>query len=349
VFVDPVSTGLSLPEKGEDPKQFHGFNEDIESVGEFVRLWVTKHNRWGSPKFLMGESYGAIRVSGLASHLQDKFGMYLNGIIIVSGLLDFKTLSPDDQNDVPFIAWLPCYAAAAHYHKKLAPELMQDFQGLWDRVREFSRGAYSHALLRGASLPAEDRERIAGELSTLTSLPKDWILRRNLRIDPSAFRQKLLEAEDKVIGRFDARCTGVAGDPSYTVVYGAFATLMNSYLRDKDGLNYQTERPYEILNSGAVSPWNYGRGNRYFDVCGELVRAITDNPALHVFIACGYHDLATPAEGIEHSVRHMDLPPDLRGNIHWGYYDGGHMMYTLLPSLKKLSADVSAFLRQAAK
>jgi carboxypeptidase C (cathepsin A) len=349
VFVDPVSTGLSQAEKGEDPKQFFGFNEDVESVGEFVRLWITKNSRWGSPKFLMGESYGAIRVSGLASHLQNKFGMYLNGIIIVSGLLDFKTLSPEDQNDVPFIAYLPGYTAAAHYHKKLAPELMNDFQGLWNRVREFSRGAYANALLRGASLPAEDRERIAGELATLTGLPKDWILRRNLRIDTSAFRQKLLEQEDKVIGRFDARCSGANGDPSYDVVYGAFATLMNSYLRDKDGLNYQTDRPYEILNGGGVSPWNYGRGNRYFDVCSELAGAITGNPSLHVFIACGYHDLATPAEGIEHSVRHIDLPQELRGNFHWGYYDGGHMMYTALPSLRKLSADVSGFLKQAVK
>ena len=349
VFVDPVSTGLSQPEKGEDPKQFHGFNEDVESVGDFVRLWITKHQRWGSPKFLMGESYGAIRVSGLASHLQDRYGMYLNGIIIVSGLLDFKTLSPDDQNDVPFIAWLPSCVAAAHFHKKLAPELTGDFAALWSRAREFARGPYSNALLRGASLPAEERERVATELSTLTSLPKDFILRQNLRIDPSTFRRKLLEKEDKVIGRFDARCTGASDDPSYTVVYGAFATLMNSYLRDKDGLNYQTDRPYEILNGGAVQPWNYGRGNRYFDVCGELASAITDNPALQVFIACGYHDLATPPEGIEHSVRHMDLPQELRANFHWGYYEGGHMMYTVLPSLHKLSADVTAFLQQAVK
>ena len=296
----------------------------------------------------MGESYGAIRVSGLAAHLQDRFGMYLNGVIIVSGLLDFKTLSPEDQNDVPFIGWLPGYTAAAHFHKKLAPELMGDFQGLWNRVREFARGAYASALLRGASLPQEDRERIAAELSALTSLPKDFILRENLRIDPSTFRRKLLEAEDKVIGRFDARCTGVSGDPSYSVVYGAFATLMNSYLRDKDGLNYQTDRAYEILNGGGVQPWNYGRGNSYFDVCEQLAGAMTENPSLQVFIACGYHDLATPPEGIEYSIRHMDLPQEVRGHFHYGYYDGGHMMYTVLPSLQKLSADVSGFIKQAA-
>jgi carboxypeptidase C (cathepsin A) len=346
VFVDPVSTGLSQPEKGEDPKQFHGFSEDVESVGDFVRLWITKQNRWGSPKYLMGESYGAIRVSGLADHLQDRYGMYLNGVIIVSGLLDFKTLSPDDQNDVPYLGWLPGYVATAHFHKKLAPELMGDFQGLWTRAREFTRGGYAQALLRGSSLPAEDRERIAAELSALTSLPKDFILRGNLRIDPSAFRRKLLEKEEKVIGRFDGRVTGVSDDPSYTTIFGAFATLMNSYLRDKDGLNYQTDRPYEILNGGAVQPWNYGRGNRYFDVCGSLTSAMTGNTALHLFVACGYHDLATPAEGIEYSLRHLNLPADIRANIQFGYYDGGHMMYTVLPSLQKLSGDLSGFIRK---
>lgn len=345
IFVDPVSTGLSQAEKGEDPKQFHGFNEDVESVGDFVRLWVTRHNRWGSPKFLMGESYGAIRVSGLADHLQDRYGMYLNGVMIVSGLLDFKTLSPEDQNDVPFTGWLPSYVATAHFHKKLAPELMGDFQGLWNRAREFARGAYAQALLKGSSLPAEDRERVAAELSTLTSLPKDLILRENLRIDPSTFRRKLLEKEEKIIGRFDSRVTGVSDDPSYSTVYGAFATAMNSYLRDKDGLNYQTDRPYEILNAGAVQPWNYGRGNRYFDVCSSLASALNSNTALQLFVACGYHDLATPAEGIEYSVRHLNLPPEIRSHIHFGYYDGGHMMYTVLPSLQKLSADLTGFIK----
>ena len=345
VFVDPVSTGLSLAEKGEDSKQFHGFNEDLESVGEFIRLWITKHGRWGSPKFLMGESYGAIRVSGLADHLQDRYGMYLNGIILVSGLLDFKTLSPDEQNDVPYIGWLPGYTAAAHFHKKLAPELMADFQGTWGRVREFARGAYATALVKGSSLPAEDRERISAELSALTSLPKDYILRQNLKIDPSAFRHKLLESEGKVIGRFDARCVGWEGDPSMSAVFGVFSTTMNTYLRSKDGLNYETDRPYEILNGG-VNPWNYGGGNRYFDVAGRLGSAMKQNPALHVFVACGYHDLATPPEGIEHTIRHMDLPQDLRGNFHYGYYDGGHMMYTAVPSLRQLSADVGNFLKE---
>jgi carboxypeptidase C (cathepsin A) len=181
----------------------------------------------------------------------------------------------------------------------------------------------------------------------LTGLPKDYILRQRLRIDPGAFRQKLLEADGKVVGRFDARCSGYTGDPSYDVVYGAFSTVMNEYLRSSEGLNYQTERPYEILNGGAVQPWNYGRGNRYFDTGTQLAGAIKSNPSLRVFVACGYHDHATPAEGIEHSIRHLDLPAELRGNFQYGYYDGGHMMYTALPSLRQLSADVGGFIRGA--
>ena len=345
VFVDPVSTGLSQPEKGEDPKQFHGFSEDIESVGDFVRLWITKRQRWGSPKFLMGESYGAIRISGLAEHLQSRYGMYLNGVIIVSGLLDFRTLSPDEQNDVPFHIWLPSMTAVAHYHRKLTPELQADFAAAWKRSVEFSRDRYPRALLMGADLPEQERRGVADYLSLLTGLPSEQILRDNLRIDPSTFRRELLKSEDKVVGRFDGRCSGPEGDPSYDVVYGAFAAAMNAYLRGADGLNYASDRPYEILNGG-VNPWNYGRGNRYFDVGSQLGGAMKQNPALRVFIGCGYHDLATPPEGIAYSVRHLDLPAETHRNFTWGYYDGGHMMYTNLESLAKISADISAFLNQ---
>jgi carboxypeptidase C (cathepsin A) len=347
VFVDPVSTGLSRPEKGEDAKQFHGFQEDVESVSDFIRLWITKRNRWSSPKYLMGESYGAIRVSGLAEHLQSRYGMYLNGVIIVSGLLDFKTLSPSPQNDVPYLIWFPSMVAAAHHHGKLAPELQQDFPSLWKRAVNFSRTTYASALHLSGAMTAEAKQAIAAEMSALTSLPTDYILRENLRIDPSAFRSKLRESHDEVIGRFDARCIGADGDPSYDVVYGAFATSMNHYLRDPAGLNYVTDQPYEILN-GKVNPWNYGGANRYFDVCENLTSAMTANPALRVLITCGYHDLATPPEGIEHSVRHMDLAANLRKNITFTYYDGGHMMYTNLPSLAKLSADVVGFVKQPA-
>jgi carboxypeptidase C (cathepsin A) len=346
VFIDPVSTGLSRPEKGEEARQFHGYREDVESVGDFIRLWVTKNQRWGSPKFLMGESYGGIRGAGLAEHLQSRYGMYLNGLIVVSGLFDFKTLRPDDQNDVPYLTWLPAMTAVAHYHRKLAPELQADFAKTLQRATEFSRGTYALALLKGASLPEVERKAMAAELSALTSLPVDFILRENLRINPTVFGRKLKEAEDQVVGRFDGRVTGREGDPSYDVVFGAFSTTMNHYLRDPSGLNYQTDRPYEILGGPGMTPWNYSIAtNEYLEVAGSLTSAMNANPALRVFVACGYHDMATPGEAIDYSVRHMDLTPAQRANFIWQYYDGGHMMYTNLPSLEKLGSDVSAFVK----
>jgi carboxypeptidase C (cathepsin A) len=347
VFIDPVSTGLSRPEKGEEARQFHGFREDVESVGDFIRLWVTKNQRWGSPKYLMGESYGGIRGAGLASHLQSRYGMYLNGLIVVSGLFDFKTLRPDEQNDVPYVTYLPAMAAVAHHHKKLAPELQVDFAKTLQRATDFARNAYPLALLKGSALPDAERKAVASELSALTGLPVEFVLKENLRISQGAFCRKLREAEDQVVGRFDGRVIGREGDPSYDVVFGAFATSMNQYLRDPNGLNYQTDRPYEILGGPGMTPWNYSIAtNEYLEVASNLGSAMNSNPALRVFIACGYHDLATPGEAIDYSVRHMDLTPEQRANFKWAHYDGGHMMYTNLPSLDKLSADLAAWIKQ---
>lgn len=347
VFIDPVSTGLSRPEKGEEAKQFHGFREDVESVGDFIRLWVTKNQRWGSPKFLMGESYGGIRGAGLAEHLQNRYGMYLNGLIVVSGLFDFKTLSPDDQNDVPYLTWLPAMTAVAHHHRKLAPELQADFAKTQQRAIGFSRGRYATALVKGAALPEDERQAVARELSALTSMPVELVLRRNLRISSTEFRRRLLEQEDRMIGRFDGRVVGRDSDPSYGVVFGAFATTMNQYLRDPAGLNYQTDRPYEILGGPGMTPWNYSLAtNEYLEVASNLASAMNTNPALKVFIAVGHHDLATPGEAIDYTVRHMDLTPPQRANFKWAFYDGGHMMYTILSSLEQLSADVAAFIKQ---
>ncbi len=347
VFIDPVSTGLSRPEKGEDARQFHGYREDVESVGDFIRLWITRNQRWGSPKFLMGESYGGIRGAGLAEHLQNRYGMYLNGLIVVSGLFDFKTLSSDDQNDVPFLTWLPAMTAVAHHHRKLAPELQADFAKTSQRAMEFSRGRYAAALVKGSALPDDERNAVAQELSNLTGLPVELVLRHNLRVSPSEFRRRLLEQDDLVIGRFDGRVTGREGDPSYGIIFGAFATTMNQYLRDPAGLNYQTDRPYEILGGPGMTPWNYSLAtNEYLEVASNLASAMNTNPALKVFIAVGHHDLATPGEAIDYTVRHMDLTPAQRANFKWAHYDGGHMMYTVLTSLEKLSADVSAFVKQ---
>ena len=347
VFVDPVSTGYSRPEKGQDPKQVHGFNEDVESVGDVIRLYVSKNQRWNSPKFLMGESYGGIRSAGLAGHLQSRYGMSLNGIIIVSGVLDFQTLNGSGDNDLAFICFLPTMSNVAGYHKKLAPDLLQDPAKTAQTAHEFAQGAYASALLKGASLPADEKQAIAAQISKFTSLPEDLVMRENLRISPGLFFGKLLEKERQLVGRFDGRVVGdpEVGDPSYNNVYGAFSSSLNAYIRGE--LRVKNDQPYEIL-SNQVHPWNYDSfTNRYVNVAGTLSEAIQSNPSLRVYVACGHYDLATPADGIKFSFDHMPLNDKQRQNVHFGYYEGGHMMYTNLPELEKLSWELAEFVKAA--
>jgi carboxypeptidase C (cathepsin A) len=344
VFIDPVSTGYSRAEKGEDAKQFHGFSEDLESVGDFIRLYVSKNKRWASPKFLLGESYGAIRAAGLAGHLQDRYGMALNGVAIVSGLLDFQTLSASGPNDLPYIVFLPTMASVAFYHQKLSPELQKDRAATTAAAAEFAHGAYASALLRGAALPAGEKEKIAETLAKYTSLPKELILRENLRISSGLFFRKLLEKENKVVGRFDGRVVGdpEVGDPSYANVYSAFSSSLNAYIRTE--LKVENDQPYEILTSD-VHPWNYKQfTNRYVTVAETLNEAMKANPSLKVYVACGHYDLATPSDGIRFSFNHMTLSDAQRKNVQFGDYEGGHMMYTNLPELEKLSAALRLFI-----
>jgi carboxypeptidase C (cathepsin A) len=346
VFIDPVSTGFSRAEKGEDAKQFHGYREDIDSVGDFIRRYVSKTGRWASPKFIGGESYGGLRAAGLAGHLQDRYGMYLSGVVVVSGVIDFKTLGPDAGNDLPFILYLPAMTAVSHYHKKLPPDLQQgDVLATLNASESFARGEYAGMLLRGNSLTREELERTASAMSRFTGLPAEYLVRERLRVGPGEFRRKLLEAENKLLGRFDARLTADASsddDPSYSNVYGPYATSFNAYVRGE--LKFESELPYEILTRD-VQPWSYASfTNRYVNASADLADALTNNPSLRVFVACGYHDLATPAAAIEFTMRHLPMDPARSGAIRFGYYAGGHMMYTNIDSLKMLSADVRAFI-----
>lgn len=348
VFIDPVSTGYSRPEKGEDPKQFHGFKEDLQSVGDFIRLYVSKNQRWQSPKFLLGESYGAIRAAGLSGLLQEDLGMTLNGVIIVSGLFDFQTLDASTPNDLPFICFLPSMANVAFYHKKLDAEFMKDRAATEKLATEFAQGPFASALLKGASLTPAEKSEIAAKIARFTGLPADLIVRENLRVTPGLFFKKLLEKDSLVVGRFDGRVKGApeTGDPSYGVVFGPFASTLNAYVRGE--LKVENDQPYEIL-TGAVQPWNYAPfTNKYVSVASTLEESMKLNPSLKVYIACGHYDLATPAAGIKHSVNHMDLSDTLRQNIQFGEYEGGHMMYTNLPELEKLSKEITQFI-QAAK
>lgn len=347
VFVDPVSTGYSrVGEKGK-PEEFHGVEGDIDSLADFIRRWVTEHQRWDSPKYLLGESYGGIRVAGLADELQSSYGMSLNGVVLLSSLIDFRTLTPGPGNDLAYLCYLPTYTATAHYHGKLEG----DRDALVEAARAFAAGDYATALLAGRNLSPERLEAVAGKLSALTSVPAQVFIDHHLRLSPFEFRGALLADEDKIIGRFDARVAWQDNDPaqpnawydpSFSVALGPYSTAMLSYLGDD--LGWKENSPYEIL-TGKVQPWKMGDGNGYVNMTDRLVSALRDNPHLRVLVMIGATDLATPGDAIRHSFEHMlDLPDNAADRIAFTNYEAGHMFYLNPPDLEKSRADLIPFL-----
>ena len=350
VFIDPVSTGFS---RASDPKkkgQFHGLEGDISSVSDFIRRWTTENKRWSSPKFLLGESYGGIRAAGLSKHLQDNYGMNLNGVVMLSSLLDFRTLRPSAGDDYTHAVFLPGFTATAHHHGKIEG----DRNELFEEARAFAFGPYYQALLQGIDLPAEKKTEIASQLAAFTGLPADFWEKNDLRISASKFRKHLLEDQKKVLGRFDARVAwptidpntqNPSYDPSYSIVYGAFATAMKDYL--SQDFEWETTDTYEIL-TGKVHPWKWGRENSIVNLSGRLRDAMVDNPHLQVLVMCGYTDLATPPSGILQTLRTLrPFPEPLRENITTTWYDAGHMFYLNQPDLEKMRTDLVSFIQKA--
>ena len=355
VFIDPVTTGYSRAVPGEDASQFHGVRQDIEAVGELIRLWVTRNRRWASPKVLAGESYGTTRAAGLVAHLQERHGMYFNGVVLVSSILNFGTARFDPGNDLPYLLFLPTYTATAWYHRRLAEDLQaRSLLEVLDEVREFARGPYTLALMQGDRLAAGERRQVAERLARYTGLSPEYVERTDLRIEISRFVKELLRDERRTVGRLDSRFTGIdrdaAGegfdfDPSMAAIRGPFSTLLNDYVRRE--LGYESELPYEIL-TGRVRPWSFEDfENRYVDVAEPLRAAMTQNPYLRVFVANGYYDLATPFFATEYTFDHLGLDPSLAGNVEMAYYEAGHMMYIHLPSLEKQRQDLLRFLAKA--
>jgi len=348
VFIDPVSTGFSRVEDKEKAGEFHGFEGDLDSMAEFIRLYTTREGRWLSPKFLAGESYGSLRAAALAQVLHQKFGLYLNGIVLVSGVLNFETLF---DTDTAAVAFLPAMSEVAAYHEQLGPDLMADAAARRAEVEAFASGDYATALLRGTALPAEEKTALAERIARYTSIDPTTVERHDLRIPPSFFQEELLREKGLVIGRFDARITGTDGvragiapeyDPSYAAVYGPFSATLNDYLR-RD-LKFESDLVYEILSS-RVRPWNYGDDfvGQPISVLDRLAQVMSQNPSLRVLVNCGYQDLATPATAIRHSLDHLKIDPSLRSNISYTFYEGGHMMYTIEASNAAWNADVAKF------
>ena len=354
VFIDPVSTGYSRAVPEKEAKNFHGITADIQSVGEFIRLYTTRHTRWTSPKFLAGESYGTTRAAALSGHLQQQLGMNLNGIMLLSSVLNFATVAFDAGNDLPYALFLPTYTATAWYHKKLPKDLQSDRARALEEAERFALGEYTLALARGARLPATERAGVLAKLARLTGLAPRFIELSNLRVPILAFTKELLREERRTVGRFDSRIKGVdlnaaaaapEYDPSYATVQGAFTASLNQYLRAE--LKFESDLPYEIL-TGRVRPWSYTEyQNRYVNVAETLRQAMTQNRDLKVFVGNGYYDLATPYFATMYTFDHLHLEPGLRGHATMGYYDAGHMMYLHLPSLERLKQDLAKFIAGA--
>ena len=350
VFIDPVATGFSRAVKDEKPETFFGESADLDSVGEFIRLWTTRHGRWLSPKYLCGESYGVFRAAGLAQHLLDRYGLYLNGLVLVSGVLDFKTLDDGNGNDLPFSLVLPDYTAAAYFHKQLPADLQADLPKALAEAREFARTEYTTAMHQGKALPADEEKKIIAELARLTGLTPELIEDNHMRIDSGVFRRNLLHKQGLILGGYDARITGRDDqpaaadpefDPSYAATYGPFSAAMNSYVREE--LKFEDDLPYEII--ARVQPWNYGAHNSYPGVANRLATVINQNPYLRVLVLNGRCDLVCPPDTMHYSLDHMEVAPAYRTNISYVEFDAGHMMYVNLPDLKKLRKTLEEFIR----
>ncbi len=376
VFIDPVSTGYSRPLPGESKTQFHGVAEDIASVGEFIRLYVTRYERWASPKFILGESYGTTRAAGLSGYLQGRTtGMYLNGIVLISTVLNFQTLRFAPGNNLPYVLFLPHYTATAWYHKKLSPALQsQPLKDVLKEAEDFALNRYSVALLKGNRLSTEEAAEIAGQLAAYTGLSREYVRESNLRVRHDRFVKELLRTDLQTVGRLDSRFKGrdadAAGetyefDPASAAIQGAFSTVFNNYVRTE--LGYKEDLPYAVY--GSVFPWNFqsspeeaepgmpsmmalarrgGFGAAVTDLSETLRRAMSENPFLQVFCANGYYDGATPYFETEYTFSQIGLNGELKDRVHMGYYEAGHMMYIHKPSHTRLKADIAGFIQQAA-
>ncbi|MEZ0396628.1 MAG: peptidase S10 [Anaerolineales bacterium] len=352
VFIDPVSTGYSRPVEGQKAKEFHDFKKDIESVGDFIRLFTTRYGRWLSPKFLIGESYGTTRAAGLSGYLQERHGLYLNGLMLVSAVLDFSTLEFEPGNDLPYVLFLPTYAATARYHGKVRSR--RPLKAFLAEVEKFAFGEYAAALAKGAALSKRQHRLIAERLARYTGLRREYVEQTNLRPVIYRFCKELLRDRRRTVGRLDSRFLGMdrdaAGefcesDPSMDAIMGPYTAALYDYVRNE--LKFESDLPYEILNP-KVWPWSYAdHQNRYVNVAETLRHAMCANPHLKVHVANGYYDLATPYLATEYTFNRLELEPELRGNVSMSYYEAGHMMYIHRPSLERIKNELTKFIQSA--
>lgn len=350
VFIDPVGTGFSRAATQELGRKFWSFRGDVESVGQFIRLYLSRHERWSSPLYLVGESYGTTRAAGLSRWLVDH-GIALNGVALVSTILNFQTARFGTGNDLPYALFVPTYTATAWYHQQLAADLQADLPRTLRQVEQWVDTDYTVALQKGDALTPEERRRTAEQLARFTGLAPEFVERYNLRISLGVFQKELLRDQGVTVGRLDSRLTGrdaIAGgespefDPSMTAIRPPYTATFNDYVRRQ--LGFKSDLEYHILGGG-IGPWTYETDNAFADIGEQLRSAWARNPHMRLFVAYGYYDGATPYYAAEYTLRHLRLPREQKDRITSGYYEAGHMMYIHVPSLEKLAQDVRAWLR----
>ena len=354
VFIDAPTTGLSRELGKAEPKDFFGVDKDLDAFTRTIQRYLTVYGRWNSPKFIIGESYGTTRAAGLAKSLSDK-GVQLNGIVLVSTILNIGLFTGDDQTLINF---LPTYAADAWYHGKVQPK--PDLMSFIAEAKAFAAGPYAAALQKGNALGDAEKRSVAQQMARLTGLSSDYILRSNLRVQPNRFQRELLRDRREIIGRIDSRFVGTesdaAGDsPSYdpqaSAISGAFVGAFNDYLyRD---LGYKTPLAFRPNNyAGIGNDWNFQHaapdGQQFTaNMSSDLAQAMRENPRLKILNAAGLYDLATPFFAAEYDLDHMALEPQIAANIRYAYYPAGHMMYIDPPSARQLKSDIAAFYASA--
>lgn len=353
VFIDPIGTGYSKPLGKAKGKDFWGVDQDANSLAEFVSRYLSESGRWNSPRYLMGESYGTTRSAALSAVLQDRYNIDLNGVILLSAVLDFQTITFDAGNDEPYIMYLPSYAAVAWYHNALSNR-PADLRPFLKEVEYFATTDYAQALLAGDNLSSADRARIISKLQQYTGLSRDYIDKANLRVTAGQFEKELLREHGETVGRLDARFTGETGDllaenanydPQSADISSAYVSLFNQYMHEE--LNYGKDKLYTI--AGKVNPWDWKHGASrgwpgHTNVAVDLANTLSTNPRLHVMLNSGLFDLATPYFASEWTMDHLGVPPRVRSQITEAEYPAGHMIYVHVPSLAQFKSNVSAFI-----
>jgi carboxypeptidase C (cathepsin A) len=352
VFIDAPGTGYSKVLPKVDPKSIYGIDQDAAAFAQFIERYITLNERWNSPKFLLGESYGTPRSAALVNYLQSNDTMNINGVVLVSSVLDFDTIAPGPGNDLAYVTYLPTEAAVRWYHDKSANK--PSLQSVIDEARAFANGPYASALMQGSRLSHDQFVKIATEVARLTGLSEHYVELADLRIQPQRFEKELMRDGGQQTGRLDARYTGydmdVLGDSaeydpadSYNspVLQSGFLTYMRSEL------NWKNDEHYAQCNGDINQNWDYTRKSVFGwlapTTSGDLQQAMTTNPLLRVFDAAGYYDMATPFGAAEWTFSHLELQPPLQSHVQFGYYESGHMIYAHVPSLEKFHSDLDRF------